>query len=321
MFIWSHGDLNDEQIAAIEEEKSVFLIACPGSGKTRTLTYKIARELSKISDEKKWVVAITYTHRAADEIHERIENLGVDTSKLWIGTIHSFCLEWILKPYGIYHNALRYGFRVINSYDTEELITELCKAYKGSKITYYDCGYHYTSMGRVLSCSEAKRPHVENILSQYYNHLLLNKQIDFEQILFFAYELIIQLPVIGKLLSALFSYILVDEYQDTKEVQYKIFSSILNYGKGDVKAFIVGDPNQAIYGSLGGYAITPNEIREMSNIEIAEKALSLNYRSSSRIINYFSNYNSHNTLIVPAGSLSNFNSHITFNQMIREFKQ
>lgn len=320
MFIWNHGDLNDEQIAAIEEEKSVFLIACPGSGKTRTLTYKIARELSKISNEKKWVVAITYTHRAADEIHERIENFGVDTSKLWIGTIHSFCLEWILKPYGIYHNVLRHGFRVINSYDTEELITEFCKAYQGSKITYYDCGYHYTSTGPVLSCSEAKRPHVESILNQYYNNLFINTQIDFEQILFFAYELIIQLPIIGKLLSALFSYILVDEYQDTKEIQYKIFSSILNHGKGDVKAFIVGDPNQAIYGSLGGYAITLNEIREMANIAIVEKVLSLNYRSSSRIINYFSNYKAHNTLIAPAGSLSNFNSHITFNQMIHKNK-
>jgi superfamily I DNA/RNA helicase len=318
MFIWNQGDLNDEQILAIEEEKSVFLIACPGSGKTRTLTYKIARELSKISDDKKWVVAITYTHRAADEIHERIENLGVDTSKLWIGTIHSFCLEWILKPYGIYHNALKHGFRVINSYDTEELITELCKAYQGSKITYYDCGYHYTSMGRALSCSETKKPHVKNILDQYYNTLLLNKQIDFEQILFYAYELIIQLPIISKLLSALFAYILVDEYQDTKEIQYKIFSSILNHGKGYVKAFIVGDPNQAIYGSLGGYAITPNELRAMADIEIVEMALSLNYRSSSRIIHYFSNYNAHNTLILPASSLSNFNSQITFNQMIHK---
>jgi len=111
MFVWNPGDLNPEQEAAIAEERSVFLVACPGSGKTRTLTYKIARELSKLQpDDNKWVIAITYTHRAADEIHERIENLGVDTSKLWIGTIHSFCLEWIIKPYAIYHDALKNGF-------------------------------------------------------------------------------------------------------------------------------------------------------------------------------------------------------------------
>ena len=316
MFIWEDGDLNDEQIDAIEEEKSVFLVACPGSGKTRTLTYKIALELSKLNSAKKWVVAITYTHRAADEIQERIENLGVDTSNLWIGTIHSFCLEWILKPYGIYHDSLKYGFRIINSYDTEQQITELCRSHQGPKITYYDCGFHYTTVGRQLACVATKRPHVEHILNQYCTNLLANQQIDFEQILLFSYELIMRYPTISNLLSSLFSYVLVDEYQDTKEIQYTIFSSILNAGKGNVKAFIVGDPNQAIYGSLGGYAATPDEFREMANIEVIEKELSLNYRSSSRIIDYFSNYNVHNTLISPAGEFSDFQSSITFDKLV-----
>ncbi|MGO8609149.1 UvrD-helicase domain-containing protein, partial [Rhizobium johnstonii] len=89
MFMWNKDDLNPEQEAAILKPGSVFLIACPGSGKTRTLTYKIAYELSRLKSNKQFVVAITYTHRAADEIHERIESLGVDTSRLWIGTIHS----------------------------------------------------------------------------------------------------------------------------------------------------------------------------------------------------------------------------------------
>ncbi len=217
MFIWEKGDLNDEQVSAIEEKKSVFLVACPGSGKTRTLTYKIARELSILDGKNKWVIAITYTHRAADEIHERIDRLGVDTSKLWIGTIHSFCLEWILKPYGIYHNGLKNGFRVINSYDTEQQITELCQLYRASKVTYYDCGHHYTSAGIELSCTDIKRGFVAQILSQYHANLYDLQQIDFEQILLFAYELIVQQPVISKLLSSLFSYVLVDEYQDTKD--------------------------------------------------------------------------------------------------------
>lgn len=101
MFVWDPRDLNPEQAEAVIEPSSIFLNACPGSGKTRTLTYKIAYELTRRTD-KRIVVAITYTHRAADEIQERIEDLGVDTSGLWIGTIHAFCLEWILKPYGIY---------------------------------------------------------------------------------------------------------------------------------------------------------------------------------------------------------------------------
>jgi superfamily I DNA/RNA helicase len=66
-FIWDPSDLNPEQAAAVTEPSSIFLIACPGSGKTRTPTYKIAYELSRRTD-KRMVVAITYTHRAADEI-------------------------------------------------------------------------------------------------------------------------------------------------------------------------------------------------------------------------------------------------------------
>jgi superfamily I DNA/RNA helicase len=78
MFTWDERELNSEQSAAVKEPSSAFLIACPGSGKTRTLTYKLAYELSRRTD-KRIVAAITYTHRAADEIQERIEAMGVDT--------------------------------------------------------------------------------------------------------------------------------------------------------------------------------------------------------------------------------------------------
>lgn len=310
MFVWNAGDLNPEQEAAIAEERSVFLVACPGSGKTRTLTYKIASQLSKLQADNQWVVAITYTNRAADEIHERIENLGVDTSKLWIGTIHSFCLEWILKPYAIYHDALKNGFRVINSHDTEQLVTELCRPHRSHNISYWDCGHYYTSAGRTLTCSADKRPYVENILDQYRANLLANHQIDFELILSCAYDLIVQQPSISKLLNALFSYVLVDEYQDTKEIQYAILASILKAGQGS-GAFIVGDPNQAIYGSLGGYAITAGEFGAKAGIELVEMELSLNYRSSDRIVDYFGNYNVHATNIASAATHKEYPSLIS----------
>jgi DNA helicase II / ATP-dependent DNA helicase PcrA len=96
-FVWNRTELNEEQTEAVLIENSLFLVACPGSGKTRALTYKIAYELSRLQSKRQFVVALTYTHRAADEIYERIEGLGVDTSQLWIGTIHSFCLEWHLR--------------------------------------------------------------------------------------------------------------------------------------------------------------------------------------------------------------------------------
>jgi DNA helicase-2/ATP-dependent DNA helicase PcrA len=313
MFIWNKDDLNPEQDAAVRETGSVFLVACPGSGRTKTLTYKIADQLSRLRSDKQYVVAITYTHRAADEIQERIELLGVDTSKLWIGTIHSFCLEWILKPYAIYHDALKYGFRVIDAHDTERILTDLCKPYRYPRMTHWDCGHYYTSEGRQLSSLQTnKHSNINAILNQYEVQLSESRQLDFELILRYAHELIAANPSISALLGSIFSSILVDEYQDTKEIQYAIIASIPKAGHGKVETFIVGDPNQAIFGSLGGYAITAEQLKAMAGIELKQMELSRNYRSSERIISYFGNFNVHSTKISSAAEHKDYASLISF---------
>ncbi|WP_336768976.1 ATP-dependent helicase [Pantoea endophytica] len=313
-FVWDPRDLNPEQAAAVTEPSSIFLIACPGSGKTRTLTYKIAYELSRRTD-KRIVVAITYTHRAADEIQERIEDLGVDTSGLWIGTIHAFCLEWILKPYGIYSPELARGYRVIDPYDRECLLERLCAQYKG--ITHWNCDYYVTETGYQLGCVDTrKHPIIQNVLKEYFKELSSSRQIDFELILWYAYCLMRDRPPIAVLLSRVFSHILVDEYQDTKQIQYSILTSILRAGRGETKILIVGDPNQAIYGSLGGYAMPLDEFRAQAGIPLKEFGLSRNYRSSERIISYFSNYSVHASKIIGAGKDAKFPSRVTYNQKV-----
>lgn len=314
MFVWDANELNSEQVAAIEELCSVFLIACPGSGKTRTLTYKIAYELSRRTN-KRIVVAITYTHRAADEIQERIEDLGVDTSGLWIGTIHSFCLEWIIKPYGIYHSELAQGYRVLDPYTRESMLERICAPYSG--ITHWDCNYYFSHAGYHLSCPDKwKHEGIHKILSVYFRELSESRQIDYELILWYAYVLVRDQKHIASLLSQVFSYILVDEYQDTKQIQYSILTSILFAGQGQTKTFIVGDPNQAIYGSLGGYAISVADFRGLAGIPIKELALSHNYRSSQRIISYFSNFNVHATSIESLGENSAFPSMVSYSRHI-----
>lgn len=311
MFVWNAEDLNADQVKAIEQPGSVFLTACPGSGKTRTLTYKIARELSLLTSDKQRVVAITYTHRAADEIQERIEQLGVDTTQLWIGTIHSFCLEWILRPYAIYHPELKHGFRVINAHDTERAHELLCSQHGGG-LRIFDCGHYFTSAGYVISCKDWKRAKVEAVLQQYWAELRANRQIDFEMILDYAYQLVRDIPSIGILLGSIFATVLVDEYQDTKEIQYAILGAILKASNGKAKAFIVGDPNQAIYGSLGGYAITPVEFSALSGVRFTEMDLSVNYRSSDRIVTYFENYNQLTSKISAGGKYKTFASAISY---------
>ncbi|MEE8056309.1 MAG: UvrD-helicase domain-containing protein [Pseudomonadales bacterium] len=313
MFVWKDGDLNDEQVAAITESKNVFLVACPGSGKTRTLTYKIAHELSKLDSEKKWVIAITYTNRAAGEIIDRIETMAVRTDHLWIGTIHAFCLEWILKPYGIYHKKLKYGYRIISSHDTERMLTELCRSSPLPRPTFYDCDHYYDSNGLNISCNN-KRNNVESVILKYHETLNQNRKIDFELILWYSYQLISRKPSISVLLSKIFSYVLIDEYQDTKEIQYQIFSKILRAGSGNVRAFIVGDPNQAIFTSLGGYAISIDDISRMADTVFEPMQLSLNYRNSEKIVGYFDNFKVYDTEIVSEAEHKKYPSIISFDR-------
>ncbi|MBY1012090.1 ATP-dependent helicase [Pseudomonas aeruginosa] len=317
MFSWTDRELNAEQEAAICTPGSVFLVACPGSGKTKTLTYKIAYELSRLESDRQFIVAITYTHRAADEIQERIESLGVDTSKLWIGTIHSFCIEWIIKPYAIYEPRLANGYRIIDLHEREKLLEDLCKPYKAQRISSYDCEYYFADEGYYLGCPDSgKHSSLHAILARYFEALEANRQIDFELILWYAYKLIERLPQISILLSKLFSIVLVDEYQDTKQIQYFIISSILRAGAGATRLFMVGDPNQAIYGTLGGYPIPISDLKLLSQIEITERTLSQNYRSSARIITYFENFNVYNTSITPAGSDQHYPSLVTYDSTV-----
>jgi len=311
-FSWTRTELNDEQSEAVREENSLFLVACPGSGKTRTLTYKIAYELSRLQSKRQFIVALTYTHRAADEIHERIEGLGVDTSQLWIGTIHSFCLEWILKPYGIYEPALARGFRIMDSHEQEKLLEELCRTQRG--ITYWDCEYYFTDQGPILACGDqSKHERLHAIFALYFQHLSESRKIDFEQILFYSSRLIQSQPQIAPVLANVFRWILVDEYQDTKKIQYSIVSAIVRAGSERTKLFVVGDPNQAIFGSLGGFAMPAAELRQLCGIQLEERSLSENYRSTNRLIRYFSNFTVQPTRINGAASDREFPSSISYN--------
>lgn len=311
MFNWKKDELTEEQELAIKEKGNVLLVACPGSGKTRTLTYKIAHELSLLTNPKEFIIALTYTNNAADEIKERIELLGVDTSQLWIGTIHSFCMEWILKPYSLYLDELKYGFRIINSHESEEMITDLCK---NTGVTFWDFGLSANIDGIKTNCTNSsKLRKIKGIIEKYYSKLNDNSQIDFEQIIFFSYKLLNENPFISSILSKIIPLVLIDEFQDTKEIQYHIVSKIIKGSNQQTKSFIVGDPNQAIFSSLGGYPMGKEELELLFNCSFVKLTLTGNYRSSKKIIEYFNFYATYNETILGVGENKNHASNITYN--------
>jgi DNA helicase II / ATP-dependent DNA helicase PcrA len=317
MSIWENDEINGEQEDAITDPGNILLVACPGSGKTRTLTYKIAYELNKLTSRKEYLIALTYTNNAADEIKERVELLGVDTSQLWIGTIHSFCLEWILRPYHQYLNDLKNGFSVINSHESEAILTGLCRPYSRQRITYYDCGILATPTDYYPTCLDTrKHEYIKVIISEYFNILKEKRKIDFEQILFLSFQLLTGKPIICSILSNLFPFILIDEYQDTKEIQYHIISKILNSKSNGSKVFIVGDPNQSIYQSLGGYPMKQNELEQLFGFKLKGLGLTKNYRSSQKIIQYFDHYSTHKNTVISSGLHKDYQSIVSYNNLV-----
>lgn len=318
MFIWEKDELNEEQENAIHEQDSnTLLIACPGSGKTRTLTYKIAYELSRLKSEKEYIIAITYTNAAADEIKDRVELMGVDTSRLWIGTIHAFCTEWILRPYSLHIDELKNGFKILNSHDAEELITSLCRAERTPPITFYDCQFIATTREyKIASLETAKHRSIANVLTKYLAILKENRQVDYEQILYYSYLILRDHPAICKILSNIFPFILVDEFQDTKDIQYHIIFSIAKAGTGNTRLFIVGDPNQSIFQTLGGYPMPKVRMEQLTGLTFKEYHLESNYRSSAAIIAYFDHFKTFPNKIVAKGKHADFDSAISFNHVV-----
>ncbi len=140
-----YNQLNTEQKIAVESAGHVLLTACPGSGKTRVLTYKVAYELER-KHPKSYVIAITFTNRASDEIKHRIDRLSIDDAYLWSGTIHSFCLEWIIRPYAGMLDELKNGFSVTDEYTSRELL-KIAKDESGLNVNTYFINTRWTTNG------------------------------------------------------------------------------------------------------------------------------------------------------------------------------
>ena len=260
--------LNPQQKQVCIDEGNILLKACPGSGKTRTLTYKIAFLVEKYIDSKKLNIAITYTNRAADEIRKRLEKVETPEDKVWVGTIHQFCLEFIIRPYTMYHKRLRKGYHIIDEYVTKQYVEEIIEELG------IDIGY-------------SKPFEYPEILEKYQKKLQDEKEIDFNDILSISFDLISDKKFIAENISGIIRTILVDEYQDTNELQYKILSSIVRADK-KIQVTFVGDTDQAIYGGLGGVAKTCDELQKEFGIKFIERKLDGCYRSTQRIVDYYS---------------------------------
>lgn len=270
------NELNIKQREICSSDDSFYVIASPGSGKTRLLTHRLAFFSEKYKDSCKWNIAITYTNRAAEEIENRLSEMGVSSENVWTGTIHQFCLAFIIRPYAMYSKRLCKGYRIIDEFVSRMYGMDIAKEL-GITISYYENPLNNQA-----------------IYTKYRTRLEKNREIDFDMILEYSKELLTSNKFICENIANTVRLIQVDEFQDTNEIQYEIISEIVKQNR-KINLLFVGDINQAIFGNLGGCAKSKKEIEEMIGVELKEETLNGCYRSSQRIIDYYRNFEVVNT--------------------------
>lgn len=297
--LWILETLNKKQQEVCISESNIVLTACPGSGKTRTITHRLAYLAEKYRESYKYNVAITYTNRAAIEIESRIDDMGIDTKNIWTGTIHQFCMHFIIRPYSMYHPRLSKGYKVIDEYVKEKRFQSIAEDLNMSD-KFIDELYENVS-----------------VINAYNELLNQNKEIDFDSILSLSNELLESNNFISENIGGIIRSIHVDEYQDTNELQYTILSQLVVSNKS-LNILFVGDVNQAIYRNLGGVAKTTAELEQFFLVNFEEKILDGCYRSTQRLVEYYSNFEVQSTGASACGNYKMKMGNITYNQTIQK---
>lgn len=288
--------LNQEQRqAAAQTEGAVMIIAGAGSGKTRTLTYRVAHLLEKGASPYS-IMVLTFTNKAAKEMDERIVSLIGDRSKgIMMGTFHSVFMR-ILR---IECERIGYikSFSVYDTSDSKSLIKNIVKELSLDEKVYnssFVLDRISKAKSRLISSEEylsdntyltedtiAGKPEIGRIFHEYNARLRKNMAMDFDDLLFNTYTLLCTCPDVAEKYQRRFKYILVDEYQDTNQAQYAIIKILASKYKN---ICVVGDDAQSIYAFRG--ANIQNILNFKKDYPDAYTfKLEQNYRSVSNIVN------------------------------------
>ena len=280
-------NLNEQQLKAVmHQEGPCLVLAGAGSGKTRVLTTRIARLISSGIPSYN-ILAITFTNKAAREMRERLDVLEPNNNA-FVGTFHSFGVRVIRE------NALLLGldrnFSIVDSDDVTSIIKKIMKE-EGydPKLTAPSYIKNKISVIKndMLNAEEIDRYFntppdriVKEVYYKYIDILKKNNSVDFDDLLLLPVKLFMENKDVLERYQDIYKYILIDEYQDTNEVQYKMTKLLAKKYKN---IFIVGDPDQSIYMFRGAnFHNILNFEKDYKNAVVIP--LEENYRSTKNIL-------------------------------------
>lgn len=284
-------ELNREQMQAIEDVNGpVIVFAGAGSGKTRTLTYRVAYMITHFNISPFNILAITFTNKATNEMRERLNRfLDIDAKHITISTFHALCASILRKE--ITYLGYKRDFTIVDEEDQLKVICEVIKDLRVDKTKA-------KAYQKKINCDKCfmtepyddKDPDLHRVYVEYEKRMFEQNLLDFEDLLIKVYELFSKSKEILSKYENKYKYILVDEFQDTNIVQYKILKLLARTNRN---LFVVGDDDQSIYSFRG----TNYENISLFKEDFPEHRLYTlchNYRSTSQIIEVANRLISHN---------------------------
>lgn len=282
--------LTSQQRTAAEHDGNILLQACPGSGKTRTIIAKLLKEIDRVRGSPFAAACITYTNAAVQEIDARVAAylMPGDENHYLVSTIHSFCLHSILRPFAWKVPGFTGSMNVLTQ-DREEFI-EIVQ-FATAKINYLNPSASdieaFSNLNRNINGQPSGAALNNDIVRQAAHHFWARAEalgfIDFANIIFKSYHLLRTNPEISRSLATRFSCFLIDEFQDTTDLQTELLR--LLHKEMKTRFFLVGDPYQSIFGFAGARP----ELVDPFAAEIGARTdltLSENFRSNPAIVQH-----------------------------------
>ena len=296
--------LNDEQARAVTHgDGPLLILAGAGSGKTKTLTHRIAYLIGELKVFPSRILAVTFTNKAAKEMRQRLAKLldeEADNRQFmpWMGTFHSICVR-ILRMDGA-HIGLDRRFLI---YDTDDQVSLMKQIMKARGLTDKDIkpravlSVISNAKNEMRSAEDfsmsARGPREQKIAELFFAYEKALKEaaaLDFDDLLTKTVELLQNSPEIRHKWQRQFEYILIDEYQDTNAVQYALIKLLVNERRN---LCVVGDDAQSIYSFRGAdYTNILNFERDFPGTTIVK--LEQNYRSTGAILDLANSLIQHN---------------------------
>ena len=283
--------LNPQQRQAVTAPPGQTLVlAGPGSGKTRVLTQRIAYLIEAMGVRPYSILAVTFTNKAARAMTERVDALlgGARSRGVWLGTFHSICARILRTEAGSGLLPFQNNFVIFDADDQQNLVKRALREMNVDDKIHKPAAIH-------ARISEAKNNLVspddlpvrsyrdEIVVKTFkrYNELLQqNNAVDFDDLLLWTVKLFEEHPDVTAKYARRFEYVLVDEFQDTNQVQYALLKLLCSYHHN---IFVVGDEDQSIYRWRG--ADYRNVLRFEQDFPASQKILlEQNYRSTQTVL-------------------------------------